>query len=729
MEIEVSGACSCVIESLILNKFSMRTPEERKSVIAKGRPTPAMKLLVTERKTKGKANYIRHFNVKDYDKHKWLTGSEKLNKLFCWDCLLFNMDAESSIWIKGGYDNLNGLCNALVKHSLSQKHIRCFFKLSVFGSYEIDVLLNEQKKLEILQHNENVTKNREILHRLINAVCFLSKTESSFRGHDEGETSTNRGRYVEYLQYVSEFDTVLKKHLETSTVFKGTSNRIQNDLINSVSTVVLKQIKEEVKDTKFVAILLDETSDVMNVAQLSTVLRYVDKEGLAHERFVGYKDVSSDKTAAALFEHVVQVVEEFGIQEKLVAQSYDGAAVMAGHLTGLCTRVQAKYPSALFVHCFAHRLNLVLQKVCTNIKECRLFFSLLSALPTFFSNSPKRKNALNVFMTRTLPRVAPTRWNFTSRLVNVIFEFLPQLSQFFQHLLDNPEDWDEETILKANGYAKFLSEFANIFLLVIFAKLFAYTDTLYNILQTTHFDIGFCFQKVLSTKALVDSERDNFDDIWEDAQRKWADCRSVTHPAKRTRRQDPRDSQRRLFIEIIDHIATHISDRYKSMENFKFIELLNPEKFDAHHRQFPEAAFKALAETYPDHFDTIRLKNELSVLYGGGLDELQDKSPHQLVKSMRLHNLNQGITELYKLACLYLTIPSTTASVERSFSALKRIHTLNRATQGQDRLASLALLSIEQSVLCTLRLDLPSFYASVIGEFVQQERRMEFIFK
>jgi hypothetical protein len=105
----------------------------------------------------------------------------------------------------------------------------------------------------------------------------------------------------------------------------------------------------------------------------------------------------------------LKIADEFQLADKLIAQTYDGAAVMAGHLSGLCTRVLEKFPKALFVHCFAHRLNLVLQQVCMNIKECRVFFPTLSGLAAYFSRSPKRSEELKSFMTRRLPRVAPTR--------------------------------------------------------------------------------------------------------------------------------------------------------------------------------------------------------------------------------------------------------------------------------------------------------------------------------
>ena len=51
--------------------------------------------------------------------------------------------------------------------------------------------------------------------------------------------------------------------------------------------------------------------------------------------------------------------------------------------------------------------------------------------------------------------------------------------------------------------------------------------------------------------------------------------------------------------------------------------------------------------------------------------------------------------DIYKRA---LVTPITSAECERSFSALKRIQTYLRATMGQNRLNSMAILSIESKI-------------------------------
>ncbi|KAE9522955.1 hypothetical protein AGLY_016586 [Aphis glycines] len=167
---------------------------------------------------------------------------------------------------------------------------------------------------------------------------------------------------------------------------------------------------------------MDETTDIMSKSQLSTILRYVTNEGV-EERFLGFVDVSHDRSAKCLAEHVFRLLNEYKCIDKLVAQTYDGAAVMSGQHnglqqkvprttydwptdhrwsanhrlgnTGLQTLIRSKYKNAIFVHCYAHKLNLILKQSVDYIKECKIFFTTLSGLSSFFSKSTKRIHALD----------------------------------------------------------------------------------------------------------------------------------------------------------------------------------------------------------------------------------------------------------------------------------------------------------------------------------------------
>jgi hypothetical protein len=57
--------------------------------------------------------------------------------------------------------------------------------------------------------------------------------------------------------------------------------------------------------------------------------------GEIKERFLGFFDVSTGRTADQLFSFLTGKFEKLNLQKKLVAQTYDEAGVMSGELNGL----------------------------------------------------------------------------------------------------------------------------------------------------------------------------------------------------------------------------------------------------------------------------------------------------------------------------------------------------------------------------------------------------------
>ncbi|QQP54121.1 Uncharacterized protein FKW44_006841, partial [Caligus rogercresseyi] len=91
----------------------------------------------------------------------------------------------------------------------------------------------------------------------------------------------------------------------------------------------------------------------------------------------------------------------------------------------------------------------------------------------------------------------------------------------------------------------------------------------------------------------------------------------------------------------------------------------------------------------------------------------------QLAKMLLLDN--QSITSTFSDVCtallLFLTIPVTVASAERSFSKLKIIKNYLRSTMTQERLSGLAILSIEN--IRAQELDIKE----IIEDFAQRKAR------
>ena len=95
---------------------------------------------------------------------------------------------------------------------------------------------------------------------------------------------------------------------------------------------------------------------------------------------MGFDDVSEGRCTPAIAEYVLRELEKYDCTDKLVAQTYDGAAVMASELNGVQAKVKEKVPEAMFTHCYAHQLNLVLLHSAKLMPECRTFFKTAERL-------------------------------------------------------------------------------------------------------------------------------------------------------------------------------------------------------------------------------------------------------------------------------------------------------------------------------------------------------------
>lgn len=281
---ETPNCESCIIEDLLEKPFSCRPMEQKRSLAARAVPRPKMENLKSYY-SKGTKKITRNFCVDSYESHKWLCGSEKLNKLFCWPCLLFRGPKDKGVWSKAGFVDLNHLSAAVKAHASSRDHIDNSMALKTFGRLRIDEALDHGREVARRNHNLLVDKNRKNMRTLVDVVCFLGSHGLSFRGHDEREGSFNRGNYKDFCSFIASADPCFEEFL-ASNVFSGTSGTIQNELIDCVGEMVLREIRQEVQTADFVSVLLDETTDSARISQLSCALRYVKKNGKFMDKII-----------------------------------------------------------------------------------------------------------------------------------------------------------------------------------------------------------------------------------------------------------------------------------------------------------------------------------------------------------------------------------------------------------------------------------------------------------
>ncbi len=99
-----------------------------------------------------------------------------------------------------------------------------------------------------------------------------------------------------------------------------------------------------------------------------------------------------------------------------------------------------------------------------------------------------------------------------------------------------------------------------------------------------------------------------------------------------------------------------------------------------------------------------------------------------ILKSIYDINIQRSIPDVVKLLKLNAVISVSSASVEQSFSCLKRVKSYLRNTIGQDSLGSLCRISIHKDILKELE-DKKCLHNYIIEKFAEKTRRLDFFYK
>ena len=81
----------------------------------------------------------------------------------------------------------------------------------------------------------------------------MAKLNPRFRGHREGDSSFNKGNFLELIALLAKYDAVLQRHVEDARHDKKYfSPEIQNKFIQSLVSVVRKHIQSRIKEAPVV---------------------------------------------------------------------------------------------------------------------------------------------------------------------------------------------------------------------------------------------------------------------------------------------------------------------------------------------------------------------------------------------------------------------------------------------------------------------------------------------
>lgn len=598
---------------------------------------------------------------------------------------------------------------------------------------------------------------RQVLERIVNTTITLASCNLAFRGHREILGQPNSGNFLGIIELLACYDPVLKELIERPQgSVKYLSPAIQNEIIYIIAQRVQSDIQTEVNNAPFFAVIMDTTQDISKIDQLSQVYRYVTikrddnniaKDILINEAFLGFDEVA-DSTASELQKNILESIARNGFDlSKCRGQGYDGAANMSGVYSGVQARIAEMEPLAQYVHCAAHNLNLTLNDAVKNITEIRQFYDNVEALYNFFGQSIKRWSLLSDIMSSdqsehgnvTLKRLCPTRWSSRHDALTALrYRYVDVMKALTKIALISKkrEERDEATALKKN-----MEKFDFIILIVQQTKLLECVNAVSKMLQAKDADIHKAVGLLQNTVQILTAYRDDFAEVKRTAQNlaeRWGVQSEFTNTRKRSVKrhfdelcEDERlsDAESHFRINVfnasLDIIISQLSQRFTSMRKTdKLFQAIHPATL----KNAQDDALYQDAQRLMGHYSrdlSPRFPEQLLGFRTVFKSELAKEPNVKTMAKMLIvdhSSMAASFSDVCTALLLYLTIPVTVASAERSFSKLKLIKSYLRSSMGQERLRGLAILSIEN--VRTRNLDL----STVVNDFAQRKaRKMQII--
>ncbi|CAN6583365.1 unnamed protein product [Malus baccata var. baccata] len=654
----------------------------------------------------------RCFIIRWFDKFKWLEYSISKNAAFCRYCYLFKCDFDqmgstgSDVFTEIGFTNWKKGPENLRVHeggvgSLHNKAVQ-----------QARDLMTQKQHIEtfvIKQTDEARINYHTLLSASLECTRWLLGQGLPFRGHDESLKSSNRGNYLELMQFLSKHNEQVRNVVfeNAPNNLKYTSSDIQKDLVRACAIETVDAITKDMEGA-FFSLLVDGARDSSTKEQMAVVLRYVNKKGKAIEKFLGVQHVSST-TSSSLEEAIERLFATTNLSmSKLRGQGYDGASNMKGELNGLKTKILNKYPQAFYIHCFAHQLQLALVFVAKENEDVANFFINASSLVNLIGSSCK---GLNQEM--SLMRPCDTRWNShygTIVSIIVMFEAVVEVVEWIK------SDRNQDTLGEATRLFKDIQTFDFAFHLFLMRLILGITNELSQALQKKDQDIVNAMALVEVCKQRLQSLRDDdFGDLLQDVE-KFCEEHDIIVPNMEDLHFVPGKSRRKapkitnfhyyrvdLYFQVLDMQLKELNDRFNEVntELLLCMACLSPVNNFA---SFDKTKIVRLAQLYPQDFDRMDLMN-LPIQ----LDNyIHDMKMHSEFSSLRgISDLAKELVKtgrcesymlVYKLLTLALVLPVATASVERAFSAMKIVKTPLRNKMGDQWLSDSMLVYIEKDV-------------------------------
>jgi len=620
------------------------------------------------------------------------------------------------------------LSQKIAKHEKSIQHIEAVKLRTIWiKNQTIDVNLEKQISVEAKFW-------RDVLTRIIKIILFLTAGNTALRGNEGKGEKECEGNFLRTVRLLAEFDPVLNTLLTVEeNKVKYLSWSIQNEVIDLLATNIQNIICQEIREAPCFAIIIDSTQDICKVDQVSVIIRYTSLNYTLQkidikESFLGFFALHEH----AAKDHVNLILEtliKFGIDiNKCRGQGFDGASVMSGIHNGVKKRILDIVPNATYIHCNAHNLNLVLSDVARSTTKVSSFFDTVQEIFNFFSKSGPRwasltfgDNVANIIKKKVLKKVCVTRWEARHDAVYALkYRYIDVLKSLTNISLTSQKT-EERT--RSIGIKNKIESFEFILLLTIWESILRPLYSVSKLLQSPNTTLHQACELLENCVTSIKSLRINYNEIVASSKILCSQWGISTQPKGRRRvfakkhfdeinhvdedrRMDITEDNFRVtvFLPIIDTALSQLQGRFEGMKtvhnNFDFLTpsmILDSEE----------------SELIKTAYDFVQFyQNDISSDFPRQLLSLKENLKNMKLKTIRdlsdflLENdLCSVYSDIMTACIIFLTLPVTVASAERSFSKLKLIKNYLRISIGQERLSHIAVLNIEKNKTKELNID------------------------
>ena len=654
--------------------------------------------------------------------YDWMVYSKKLKGALCKLCIVFKPVVHRGLqgaFIKKAFSKYRHLHESAKCHANSEWHKNSVYKTTHFlktfsgKAYTVAEQININDRL-------TVEANRKKLFPIVSSIIFCGTHDIALRGKE-----SDGGNFEDLLDFrVESGDQVLKEHLDTSARnAKYTSHRCQNEIINTCGDIVRRRIIKEVNDCNEFSLLADETADIGGKEQLSIGVRFVDKSNTVREEFLGFTELKS-MSAQSISHAILTTAGEYGLHlNNLVGLGFDGCSTMSGKENGVQKQIRDKYPKATFFHCSLHKLNLVVNDL-NSVLQVQNCIAIIKEVIKFFRESPKRRDLVS-----NIPLLSETRWTAKYKSIRLFSQNFISTKKVLCNISTN-SDFNNQSRHKAEQLYSSTSTPTFLICLAIITTYSSQLEPVTNVLQGISVDLLSVKNHIQNLITIFQQERENpdltFSEIFKTSQKYAKEFEIEIKIPRITQRQTLRPNvstesteqyfKISLFIPYLDSLISSLQSRFSDDTTTAFsishlhplnISKLNPEIIRNIQEKYSIENFEAECHMWINMW-----KNKATVSNDIDFFKILDKDC-------------QFFPAISKALRIFLSLPPTTCSIERSFSTLRRVKTWLRSTMTESRLSGLCLLSVHRQ---KVNGDHEKFIEEVIDTFGQDKRRIKFMF-